>query len=167
MLVHLTIRSDPLLFGGEGNPILVDLRVMSLVLRAVPLLLQVLQNIQNIWLQLVAHVPHASSEHSAIFFSFSVPFFFSKQCEDNGTKDALYPIPAQKLLDGMERWRKPSHIKHGVMVRWWRVIQRAIKTWNAIINQVQAGPVKKSRTFYPTRFPGRFRTPKNAVYMAE
>ena len=76
MLVHLTIRSDPLLFGGEGNPILVDLGVMSLVLRAVPLLLQVLQNIQNIWLQLVAHVPHASSEHSAIFFSFSVPFFF-------------------------------------------------------------------------------------------
>ena len=33
--------------------------------------------------------------------------------------------------------------------------------------RIQAGPASKSRIFYPTRFAGRFRTPKNAVYMAE
>ena len=65
----MTVRSDPLLVGGIGGPLIVDLGVMSLVLRVVPLLLllQVLQKIQKIWLQLVAHGPHASSEQSPIF----------------------------------------------------------------------------------------------------
>ena len=32
---------------------------------------------------------------------------------------------------------------------------------------LQAGPDSKSRIFHPSCFDGRFRTPKNAVYMAE
>ena len=44
----------------------------------------------------------------------------------------------------------------------------AARLWYELITKVlQAGPASNSRIFHPTRFAGRFRTPKNAVYMAE